>query len=154
MRVEAGTFATLPLLETLDLSSNGLIYVPPDIFSLANLRKLYLAENELHNLAFQNISRPIKAPLEYLNLARTEITKVPNFGIMPDLYHLNISWNSMNDIAPHQFASFCQLKEVDLNETNVEPCECEGINIFMQVELNRSPILHCKPAISMNTFTY
>lgn len=143
LKIEVGTFSQLPLLETLDLSQNGLRFVPPEIFALPNLRNLYLADNEIKNEAFNSIVKPVKAPLIYLNLASTEIDKVPDLGILPELLHLNLSMNAFKHLAPEQFAPLCQLKEVDLNKTNIEACQCHKINFFIENELQRLPILTC-----------
>lgn len=143
LKVEAGTFAQLELLETLDLSSNGLRSVPSDIFNLPHLRKLYLADNELKNEGFASIKKPVRAPLAYLNIAITEIDKIPDFGILAELISLNVSGNTLKQLTARQFAPLCQLKFVDLNQTKVDACQCSKINLFMEIELKRSPILKC-----------
>ena len=143
LKVEAGTFSLLELLETLDLSNNGLRTVPPDIFNLPMLRKLYLADNELRNEGFASIKRPVKAPLVYLSIASTEIDRIPDLGILPGLFHLNISMNLLKQLTPEQFAPLCQIKYVDLNGTKVGGCQCVKINMFMDQELKRLPILDC-----------
>lgn len=142
-KVEVGTFSQLKLLETLDLSQNALRWVPAEIFNLPNLRKLYLAENELKNEGFVTITKPVKAPLIYLNIAGTEIDKIPELGILPELLYLNVSMNDLKQLAPEQFAPFCQIKHVDLNKTNVGSCQCHQINMFIEHELERPAILTC-----------
>lgn len=146
LKVEAGTFSQLELLETLDLSSNGLRSVPSDILNLPFLRKLYLADNELHNEGFNAIKKPVRAPLVYLNIAITEIDRIPDLGILAELLTLNVSGNTLKQLTPQQFAPLCQLKFVDLNQTRVDACQCLKINIFMEIELKRSPILKCGAA--------
>lgn len=143
LKVEAGTFAQLELLETLDLSSNGLRTVPPEIFNLPFLRKLYLADNELRNEGFAGVKKPIKAPLVYMNLASTEIDRIPDLGILPELFHLNVSNNLLKQLTPEQFAPLCQIKYVDLNRTQVVGCQCVKINVFIEQELKRLPVLDC-----------
>lgn len=143
LKVEAGTFIQLELLETLDLSSNGLRIVPPEIFNLPSLRKLYLADNELRNDGFANVKRPVKAPLIYLNIAATEVDRIPDLGILPELSYLNVSMNLLRQLTPEQFAPLCQIKHVDLNGTKVGGCQCIKINVFIQQELKRLPILDC-----------
>lgn len=143
LKVEAGTFAPLTRLETLDLSSNGLRSIPPDIMYLPRLRKLYLADNELKSEGFAVIRKPIIAPLNYLNLASNEIDRVPDLGILPELQQLNLSMNTLSELSAEQFAPLCQLKFVDLNDSKVEACLCAQINVFMEEELKRLPILDC-----------
>jgi hypothetical protein len=142
-KIEPGTFSQLKQLETLDLSQNALREVPAEIFNLPSLRKLYLAENELKNVGFSNITKPVKAPLIYLNIASTEIDKVPDFGILPDLLYMNLSFNNLTQLAPEQFAPLCQINHVDINKTNVGACQCHQINTFIENELQRTPILTC-----------
>lgn len=146
LKVEAGTFSQLELLETLDLSSNGLTSVPSDILNLPSLRKLYLADNELYNEGFKSIKKPVRAPLVYLNIALTEIDRIPDLGILAELLTLNVSGNILKQLTPQQFAPLCQIKFVDLNQTKVDGCQCLKINIFMEIELKRSPILNCGTA--------
>lgn len=148
LKVEAGTFSQLDVLETLDLSNNGLVRVPSEIFSMPYLRKLYLADNELRNEGFASIMKPVKAPLVYLNLASTEIDRIPDLGILPELMHLNLSMNTLKQLTPQQFAPLCQIKQVDLNGTKVSACQCLKINFFMERELKRLPILNCGVATS------
>lgn len=143
LTVKPGTFEQLEQLEALDLSSNGLTRVPAEIFHLPCLRKLYLADNELKNEGFMQIKKPVTAPLAYLNIASTEIDRIPDLGILPELFHLNVSNNNLKLLTPEQFAPLCQIKYVDLNGTNVVPCQCLIINIFMENELKRLPILDC-----------
>lgn len=82
-RIDSGTFAQLDSLEVLDLSDNNLREVPAELIELPNLRRLYLADNDLRNEGFATMERPIRAPLESLNIANTEIERIPNFGLMP-----------------------------------------------------------------------
>lgn len=145
LKIEIGTFSHLTLLETLDLSQNGLQMVPTEILNLPNLRKLYLADNDLENKGFESIEKPVKAPLVYLNIAATEIDKLPDLGILPDLIHLNISMNKLKHLKPEQFAPLCQLKHVDFNKTDVGDCDCHKINMFIEYELQKSAILQCGP---------
>lgn len=142
-KVEPGTFALLIYLETLDLSSNVLRVVPPEILNLPRLRKLYLADNELTNVSFALVKKPIRSPLEYLNLASNEFYRIPDIGILPELNHLNFSMNILEELTPEQFAPFCQIKFVDLNDTKVNACQCAQVNYFMEEELQRLPILEC-----------
>ena len=103
------------------------------MYSLPKLRNLYVADNGLYDLDRQlsDIPKPIKAPLKILSLASTNRYHLPDFGILPDLYFLNISHNPIRDITTQQFSPMCNLKEVDLNNTHMGPCVCQTITTFL-----------------------
>lgn len=133
-RIEDDTFARLTNLEALDLSGNGLLDVPPEIFSLPMLRNLYIADNSFTDRGFdtiQKVAKPIKAPLKILNIANNRLFKIPDFGVLPELHTLNISSNSMRDLTPQQFSPFCNIKEVDMNNTGIDKCRCEEVTRFL-----------------------
>lgn len=133
-QIEDDTFSKLTSLEALDLSGNGLREVPPEIFKLPLLRNLYLADNSFTDRGFetlQTLDKPVKAPLKILNIAGNRLFKIPDFGILPELHTLNVSSNSMRDLTPQQFSPFCNIKEVDLNNTIMEKCRCEEVTRFL-----------------------
>lgn len=148
MKIETGTFSVLNSLETLDLSDNAFREVIPEILDLPNLRKLSMAEIELKNEGFVKINKPIKAPLTHLNIAETDIDKIPDFGILPSLKILNISMNPLKQLKAEQFAPMCRIEIVDINETEVTACQCAKINYFIENELQRNPILNCEKPTS------
>lgn len=132
--IEDDSFVQLTSLEALDLSGNGLLEVPPEIFNLPLLRNLYIADNSFGDRGFetlQNLEKPIKAPLKVLSIANNRLYKIPDFGILPELHKLNLSLNSMRDLTPQQFSPFCNIKEIDLNSTSMEKCRCEEVTRFL-----------------------
>lgn len=132
--IEDDSFAQLTSLESLDLSGNGLLDVPTETFNLPLLRNLYIADNSFGDRGFeslQNLKKPIKAPLKILSIANNRLLKIPDFGILPELYKLNLSSNSMRDLTPQQFSPFCNIKEIDLNNTAMEKCRCEEVTRFL-----------------------
>lgn len=132
MHIEKETFSDLKKLEVLDLSENAIRELPAEIFDLPLLRHLYLERNNI--VSFDNIPKPVKAPLKKLNLANNYLESIPHqFGILPDLHHLNISSNYMRDLTPQQFSPFCNLKEVDLNNTSMHKCRCLEIYDFLTI---------------------
>jgi Leucine-rich repeat (LRR) protein len=136
-RIEDDTFAQLTNLEALDLSGNGLLDVPPEIFNLPLLRNLYMSDNSFSDRGFdtlEKVAKPFKAPLRVLNIAQNRLTKMPDLGILPELHTLNISSNPMRDLKPQQFSPFCNIKEVDLNNTAMRSCQCEEITRFLYVK--------------------
>lgn len=141
----------LKKLEVLDLSKNVLGRVPAEVFNLPMLRNLYLERNNFDSHAFESIPNPAIAPLRKINLADNNLNSIPHqLGILPDLFHLNISSNRMRDLIPQQFSPFCNLKEVDLNNTQMEKCQCMEVMDFLTVNRNFSLIssfLFCKTKI-------
>jgi hypothetical protein len=133
-RIEDDTFVMLTSLEALDISSNGLLDVPPEIFNLPLLRHLYMADNSFGDRGFETldkISKPVKAPLRLLNIAQNRLNKIPDFGVLPELMKLNISSNPMRGLKPQSFSPFCNINEVDLNNTAMQSCQCEEITRFL-----------------------
>lgn len=132
--IDDDAFSQLVNLEALDLSGNGLLEVPPEIFSLPLLRNLYLADNSFGDRGFeslQRVAKPMKAPLKILSIANNRLFKMPDFGILPELYKLNLSSNILRDLTPQQFSPFCNIKEVDLNNTQMEKCRCDEVSRFL-----------------------
>jgi Leucine-rich repeat (LRR) protein len=142
-KIQAGTFSSLTSLETLDLRTNGIRVVAAEIFNLPSLKKLYLAENELGIAGFIEIKKPVAAPLIYLNIASTEVDRIPDLGLLPELETIILADNDLKNILPEQFAPFCELTFVDLNQTNIASCQCHRINLFMSEKMRKNPMLNC-----------
>ncbi|XP_055686584.1 toll-like receptor 4 [Lutzomyia longipalpis] len=132
--IEPGTFAILTNLEAIDLSYNALTTIPVELFNLPLLRNLYIYSNNLYDLRtdLESIEKPIRAPLQLLNIADCRLGSVPDFGILPDLWHLNLSSNPLQHIQPQQFSPLCNLKTVDLNNTKMPPCACQQMTFYMR----------------------
>ncbi|XP_058459365.1 uncharacterized protein LOC131435467 isoform X2 [Malaya genurostris] len=147
--IEEDTFTELTGLEALDLSSNALKSVPVEIFRLPLLRNLYVSNNALHDLEedLMLLDKPIRAPIQILNMADCWLTKLPNFGILPDLWQLNISSNPMTELTVEQFSPMCNLRSLDLNNTQIPICACQTMTTELTARrtkiLNNHP--HCTP---------
>lgn len=130
IEIENGTFSQLQGLEALDLSYNGLSSIPLELLFMERLRNLYIAGNKLSRLEydFSTLTRPITSPFQILSLAETYITKIPKFGILPDLWQLNISGNSLHEFKFDQLQGFCGLKTIDFNNSLVPTCECRLVD--------------------------
>lgn len=150
--VEPGTFTVMTNLEAIDLSSNALTTIPPELFQMPMLRNLYVAHN---NLAFSDVNPlilelPVQAPLQIISMADCKLNRLPDFGILPDLWLLNISSNPMADLTLEQLAPLCNLRKLDMNDTHVEQCACQEIT----TQLDRRNIyiinsnMHCLPMYS------
>uniref|UniRef100_A0A6B2EDP0 Putative membrane glycoprotein lig-1 n=1 Tax=Phlebotomus kandelakii TaxID=1109342 RepID=A0A6B2EDP0_9DIPT len=132
--IEPGTLSILMNLEAIDLSYNALTSIPAELFSLPLLRNLYIYSNNLYELKtdLEVLEKPIKAPLQLINIADCRLNLVPDFGILPDLWHMNLSSNPLQQIQPQQFSPLCNLKTVDLNNTKMSPCACQQITFYMR----------------------
>ncbi|XP_034839015.1 leucine-rich repeat transmembrane neuronal protein 1-like [Maniola hyperantus] len=117
--IHKDAFAYLTNLQTLDLSKNVILELTDAIFQLPSLRKLYLNGNPLLHLSLSSmeISKPIKAPLELLELSDCKIKVLPDFGILPQLIFYNISHNPLIKLDAQAFSSMCKLTKVDLSES-------------------------------------
>lgn len=137
-RVEDETFTKLTNLEVLDLSGNSLDRIPPEIFNLNSLRNLYLADLRFADRQFEttlnSVDKPIKAPLNLLSIASNRLTRIPDFGVLPYLHRLNISHNNMRDLTMQQLSPFCQLKLIDLTDTDMDKCQCSKLLKFLFVK--------------------
>lgn len=150
--IEEGTFSQLTSLEALDLSTNALTTIPLELFQLPMLRNLYMANNVLRDLDRDliRLEKPVSAPLEMINLADCRLNRLPNFGILPDLWKLNISSNAMTELALEQFLPLCNLKTIDVNNTQIPLCVCQVITTELTARgatlRNNHP--HCTPLYS------
>ncbi|XP_053622557.1 tsukushi [Plodia interpunctella] len=124
-RIDKDAFASLPYLQSLDLSNNVILELPDSIFQLPSLRNLYLKNNPLIHLSIGklHLSRPIKAPLELLDISNCKFKSLPNWGTLPHLLQYNVSHNPLQQLEAQQFAAMCNLKKIDLTKS------IEGINL-------------------------
>lgn len=102
---------------------------------MPRLRNLYVNDNQFITLDddLKQIDKPIRAPLEYLNLAKNSLKHLPDFGVLPDLWRLNISSNPLVDLVPQEFSPYCNLKTIDLNDTQITPCTCQAVVYYLRV---------------------
>lgn len=85
----------------------------------------------LNKSFIQKLQKPIAAPLQKLFLARCRLTKLPDFGILPELVQLNVSFNLFNEITPQQFSPLCKLSKLDIkNCTKINPCMCKTLTDY------------------------
>ncbi|XP_075973696.1 uncharacterized protein LOC142974977 [Anticarsia gemmatalis] len=168
--IDEDAFSAFTYLETLDLSNNVIFELPNSILQLPSLRKLYLKGNPiLHkSLNALTIVRPIKAPLELLDISDCKIKQLPNWGSLPQLRFYNISHNPLTSLSTDHFAPMCNLERLDLTESTNDMQLCsmksavmwfQAKKIFFQLEdyskLNTNEFNHC-PAddIAIHNVTY
>lgn len=71
------------------------------------------------------------APLQKINIANCRLSSLPEFGILPELVQLNISFNAFDQITPQQFSPFCALKYLAIeNSTELSPCMCKSLQSY------------------------
>ncbi|ALC42056.1 Lapsyn [Drosophila busckii] len=130
LSVEPGAFAPLTSLQEVDLSNNGLVTIPMELFQLPRLRNLYIDSNDLRELQqdLETLERPIAAPLEYLNVANCELHDIPDLGILPNLWQLNASANPLSNFHIDKLANLCHLGVIDLTRTRIDQCSCQQVN--------------------------
>ncbi|XP_023945293.2 tsukushi [Bicyclus anynana] len=145
--IHTDAFAYLTNLQTLDLSKNVILQITDSIFQLPSLRKLYLSGNPLLHLSLNEmiIHKPIKAPLELLDLSDCKIKELPDFGILPQMSFYNVSYNPLVKLDTHTFSSMCKLTKVDLSESiqNIKLCDLkmsimwfQDRKIYFQIKLD------------------
>ncbi|EDW02187.1 leucine-rich repeat-containing protein 4B [Drosophila grimshawi] len=150
LSVEPGTFAPLTSLQEIDLSSNGLTSIPVELFSMPRLRNLYVDSNELKGLhqELQTLEKPIRAPLEYLNVANCELDDIPDLGTLPNLWQLNASMNPLKEFSIDKLANLCHLSVIDLTRTQISTCDCHQVtNHLMTMGANPKYVPVCMGAI-------
>lgn len=137
-RIDKDAFAPLVYLQTLDLSNNVILELPETVFQLPSLRNLYLKNNPLLHLSISNleIRKPIKAPLELLDISNCKLERLPNWGTIPHLVKYNISHNQLKTIEAQHFASMCALKKVDISKSieEIKTCDLKPTISWFQIK--------------------
>ncbi|VVC93621.1 unnamed protein product [Leptidea sinapis] len=125
--IEEDAFSYLTNLQTLDLSKNVILALSESIFHLPSLRKLYLNGNPLLHLHLSSLqlTKPIRAPLELLDLSECKIKELPYWGLLPQLILYNISHNPLKSIDAQHFSAMCKLSKVDITKSidNLKLCD-------------------------------
>lgn len=117
--IEEDALSSLTSLQTLDLSNNVILELPNSMFQLPSLRKLYLKGNPLLHKNFKELSiqKPIRAPLELMDISDCKIRELPDWGSLPQLDFYNISHNPLTSLNAAHFAAMCNLAKLDLTES-------------------------------------
>ncbi|XP_035728418.1 toll-like receptor 3 isoform X3 [Vespa mandarinia] len=146
--IEESAFAQQYYLEVLDLTKNGCDNLPKNLFQLPYLRRVYLAVNKFGNSVFQT---EVTSPLNFLQLHRNKLTKLPEMGYLPTLLNLNVSENMISKITTKELARFCYLEVLDAskNPLNLEEDNCECVTMRRWLKLRKiifKPEYNCTPA--------
>ncbi|GJQ67973.1 hypothetical protein Trydic_g10639 [Trypoxylus dichotomus] len=156
MNVDESAFKSMTSLEILDMSSNSLVKIPPLVFQLPSLYKLYFSHNQYTNIVedIENL-KPITSPLEYLELAFNDLAELPNLGVLPTLLYFNISGNAYIKMNTSKFAGICNLKFLYNNNTTAwfdDPCDCWILEMWLEIRGVKFHPFNCQVDIeSCNT---
>lgn len=136
--IDEDAFTGFTYLQSLDLSNNVLLNMPNSILQLPSLRKLYLKGNPiLYTSNELAITRPIKAPLELLDISDCKIKVLPYWGSLPQLVFYNISYNPLTTLNTSHFAPMCNLEKVDLTESTDDLKLCSMRSPFLWFQEKR-----------------
>lgn len=114
----------------------------------------------------EELEKPIRAPLEYLNVANCELDDIPDLGPLPsewprwhyvwhiylyishhlstDLWQLNASVNALHNLSMDKLGSMCHLSVIDLTRTQMTPCACQRVtNHLMTIGANTKFVPVC-----------
>lgn len=142
--VESDTFDSLEYLHTLDLSVNCLVELPDAVLHLPSLRILSLSRNPLlDTTSLFSKAAPVSAPLQHLDISYTMLIQMPDFGVMMDLVHLNITGSHVKNVSKRHFIGLCNLKlftNVNLTMDFSTVCDCAQIDRWFNVKaVNTNP---------------
>lgn len=141
-QIDDDAFASLTYLELLDLSGNVLLRLPSSILQLPSLRSLLLRRNPfLHADKELKLEKPIRAPLKNLDISNCKISKLPDWGDMPQLTDYNISHNPLEVLKTEHFSRMCNLEKVDLTESTNDLPLCGIKSTVMWFKLKRIPFV-------------
>lgn len=134
-RIDHDAFEENDDLTFLDLSLNGLLKVPVQIFHLPALEHLLLSKNVNMNVVdVVESAKPISSPLKVLDISYNDLEELPDLGVMPYLVKYNISGNDAI-MTVRSMAGLCSLKYLANNDSKVyfeEPCDCWTLGSWLQ----------------------
>lgn len=128
----------MPLLRNLHINDNHLLQLPGDLTVWARNPFAVRSKQTIHDflVCLQKLQKPIKSPLQLLNMGSCRLEMVPDLGILPKLLVLNISNNPLSEVTAQQFSPFCSLISIEIqNGTQMPPCMCKTLKFYFR---NRS----------------
>ncbi|CAH1126142.1 unnamed protein product [Ceutorhynchus assimilis] len=139
--IDVTSFPDTPYLNYLDISKNKLTILPDNVFTqLSLLQYLDLGFNPLR-ANFKELFHYAQN-LRHLSLADTGIISTPNFPL-PDLVHLNLSYNNLLNINKNSFEELSKLKFLDLSHCNLNHVPSHlwiYLNSLKELDLSFNPI--------------
>ncbi|KAG5874642.1 hypothetical protein JTB14_001995 [Gonioctena quinquepunctata] len=116
--VDITTFPDVPSLQHLDVSDNKLTILPDNVFtSLGLLQFLDLSSNPLRS-NFKELFHYAQS-LKQLDLSNSGIISTPHFPL-PNLIHLNLSHNQIENIGKNSIQQLLKLKSLDLSHNYLD----------------------------------
>lgn len=121
----------MPLMRNLHINDNYLLQLSGDLLVSKKQRDV-----PIYDFYFQKLEKPIKAPLQVLNIGSCRLEMVPSLGILPNLVMMNISNYPLSEVTAQQFSPFCSVISIEIkNVTQMPPCMCKVVKIYFR---NRS----------------
>lgn len=123
--VSCSSFPMINSLLFINLSHNNITRLDPDSFcNLLTLRSLDLSHNQVSNIV-DDVTPSIQklSSLQNLDLSHNVITSLntsDTFGILPSLFKVNLSSNSISEISPFTFNGLLQLQSLELSHNRLE----------------------------------
>lgn len=117
--VEGATFKPLENLETLDLSYNNIMVVSPYLLKHTNVSELYLSGNEFEVTQDDPILE--SASLSVLTLQSCKLKRLHNnlFKALPNLIHLDMSYNQIEVIPEDLLKPLKRLEHLDISNNKI-----------------------------------
>lgn len=137
-RLPADAFAGLTFLEYLDLRENSLKDIDPSVFrdGMAHLTHLYLNDNQLNNIPYQQLSYLKR--MRVLDLSYNHISHVihPHMdsdarGVSMSLDVLRLDYNQIFDLPPESFQHFSKINKTYLNGNPITKIEVKKHEILL-----------------------
>ncbi|XP_031622957.1 leucine-rich repeat-containing protein 15-like [Contarinia nasturtii] len=132
--IDSDAFIDLRNLKSLNLSYNEIRKIYPQTFNVFNLLALDLSNNKVHYLDKSTFNYTNFVNLKHLNLSENSISDlaVGIFSFMPNLEYLNLRRTNLSDIKFGTFSHQHKLILLDLSENNLKKLD---FSLFM-------PIMH------------
>jgi hypothetical protein len=132
-------------LEILDLSSNQLSNIPPELFQLSRLKVLYLYRNQLSNIPPElgQLSR-----LQILNLSKNKLSGAipPELGTLSNLRELYLYNNQLSGAIPPEIGALSSLERLELQNNQLGgslPLEMSALSHLRSFRFNNTNL--CEP---------
>jgi Leucine-rich repeat (LRR) protein len=129
--IEMGTFQNQLYLNTIDLRYNRIRNFEdinqPDLFK----HLIYLHLTDCQNVSIESMGF---FQLEYLDLARNDLTKIPQSDVNSHVFYLYMSENLIENVTNSSLANLRNLKELDLSHNKITTIEPDAFSYFVMIK--------------------